>query len=207
MGDLLDAYTVSSFAKDPVRKLHLQEEVDSARALIEQMRAVCPDAVMDLVTGNHEQRVEKFLWTQAPALASLRCLRLAELLALDSYGITLHGREGFMLRPKFRVKHGDAVRRHSGHSAKAEFEKHGVSGVSGHTHRVGSYELRNDAGSFAWWELGCLCNLNAEYITGVANWQQAIAVGEFAVGGNRYSLDVVRIPEQRLVYQGYDYSA
>lgn len=205
-GDLVDAYNVSRFSKDPNRRHNLQDEIDISRGLLASLRDRAQNARIDLTTGNHESRVERYLWSQAPELSSLRCLRLGELLSLNELEIELHGVEGFLLRPKFRVKHGDAVRKHSGHSAKSEFEKHGISGISGHTHRMGTYEVRNDAGVFAWTEQGCLCDMNPEYINGIANWAAGFAVGEFATGGNRYQLELVRVPEQRLVYRGRDYS-
>ena len=75
--------------------------------------------------------------------------------------------------------------------AKAELKKAGVSGVSGHTHRLGTYRAVG-YGATQWTEQGCMCLLEPDYIVGPPNWTQGIAVGEFAT--RRESFVVHEVP-------------
>lgn len=206
LGDVIDAYPVSSFSKDPARKETLQDELDSGHEVLRQARDAAPDAIIDYTPGNHEKRIDRFLWEKAPALASLRCMALGELLRLDELEVRLHDYSGFKLREKFRVTHGTAVRRHAGHSAMAEQVKWGINGISGHTHRAGTYTVSNEAGTMSWTETGHLCDVaRAEYVQS-PNWQQAIACGDFKRSSNRFQLELVQIARRELVYQGRSFS-
>lgn len=210
LGDLIDAYPVSSFSKDPSRVGELQADIDDGHALQRDVIEAAPaEAEHDYIIGNHEQRIERFLWTRAPELASLRCLRLAELLKLKELSVKMHPRSGFLLRENFRCKHGDLVRKDAGASARAEFLSHGggMSGISGHVHRGGAHEITTrDGRDYVWQEAPCLSRLDPEYVDGHPNWQQGFVLGEFKRGGHRFVLEKVRIVGQRLIYQGKDYS-
>lgn len=201
-GDIADCKEVSKFSKNPQRKTDFQVEVDEVNARLDEL-GQWPG---DFVPGNHEQRIERYLWDKAPELASLRCLRIGELFRLKERGIRLHSSAGFKLRPNFRVTHGTIVRKHAGHSAKAEFEKWGINGISGHTHREGKYTVTNDAGTFGWWEAGCLCQLDAAYIPGIANWQQGFALGEFRKRSNGFRIEPVPVIDGRIWYHGKAYA-
>ena len=160
-GDMVDFYDLSSFDKDPSRQDNLQDELDTLYRMLLVIRGACPEAEIVYVEGNHEDRLRRYLWKQAPALNSLRSLKLEVLLNLDALGIKLvkkHFIKGFMFA------HGKVVRTHSSYSAKAEFESRGCSGISGHTHRMGSHCKTNATGTFGWWENGCGCELTPEYV-------------------------------------------
>jgi len=76
----------------------------------------------------------KYLRSKAEELSDLRCMKLKELLELDKFNIEF--KKTFTFR-KVLFKHGNIVRQHSSYSAKAEMDKEGTSGASGHTHRLG----------------------------------------------------------------------
>lgn len=202
-GDLVDFYDISRF----VSKKHvpIEDELKLTKTFLSQLRTVY-DGPIDYTIGNHELRMEMYLRTDAKKLAGLECLELPNLLELDGFGITLHDEEGFLLRPHFLVYHGTVVRKHSGWSAKGELEKWGVSGISGHTHRLESYHVTNMQGTRAWWEQGCLCSVDAEYVTGVPNWQQGFAIGEFSYDSRWFHVERVPVLGGRLRYRGKDYS-
>jgi predicted phosphodiesterase len=206
LGDVIDAYPVSRFSKDPSRRETMQDEFDSGHGVLREARLAAPDALIDYTPGNHEKRVDLFMWTQAPALASLRCMSLEALLRTSELEIVLHPYAGFKLRERFRCTHGTYVRKHAGHSAKAELDHWGISGASGHTHRAGMYTVTNDSGTSSWTEFGHLCDVSkADYVTS-PNWQQAFGIGEFRRDSSRYQVELIQIAGRELVYHGKNYA-
>ena len=204
-GDILDFYELSSFSQDPEQVESVEVEVEYAKKFFQEVRVRQPNALMDYNPGNHEERWERYIRGNAPALKGLKILELPNILELDKYGIEPHQKEGFLLTPNFMVFHGEVVRKYSGASAKGELEKFGISGISGHTHRLGSYRVTTMLGSKQWTEQGCLCQQKVEYITGNPNWQPGFAVGEFYNDGT-YWIHEIPIINGKLRWQGKDYS-
>lgn len=198
-GDDIDAYDVSSFDKDPLRIENLQDELDMVREHYREMRHRCPHARIVVKIGNHDERIYKYLKSKAPGLASLRCLRIPELFGLDEIGAEFYnGRQKFELFPGVVMTHGSGmVRSKSGYTAMGQLEKRGVSGLSGHTHRLGRIWKTTQAGTVSWIEGGCLCQLNPEYGDDSSmNWQQGLVVGEII--DNKYcTFNIVEINEDK----------
>jgi len=168
-----DFYALSSFDKDPKRLSNLQEEIDTVTMYLGLLRRYCPKARIILLNSNHLDRLRRYLWKQAPALSSLRSLEIENLLELKQHKIEYM--EDFEYKGVL-YKHGDVVRKFSGYTGKAEFEREGMSGVTGHTHRLCAYYSTKRSGKYVWVESGCLCDLNPEYIKGVANWQTGFSM-------------------------------
>ena len=202
-GDILDAYSLSRFVKSSNRRLSLADEVAQSRIILNEIRDAVPNAEIHFTEGNHETRLRRYLDSNAPALASLPCLEWKSLLGLDELDIKWHGTEGFKLNRSFLVLHGDRVSKHSGATARMEFERHLVSGISGHTHRAGRYDVVGHSRNFHWTENGCLCMMNPEYISGKPNWQQAISIVEF--NRDRAHTRLVPIENRRLIVDGVRY--
>lgn len=205
MGDIVDFYAISSFRKDPIRALQLQKEIDEAVSILRIIRNEFPKIPIDLIQGNHEQRLQKYLWTKASELSGLRQLNVPALLKLESFNITYHS-TGRMKYRGLMIKHGDKVRKHSAYTARGEFDETGLSGISAHTHRIGLHCQTNEAGRYFWYEIGCLCKLNAEYMEGkTPNWQQGFAVGYFKKGSAKCNIHIIPIVCGKALYQGKEY--
>lgn len=190
-----DFYSVSKFDKDPERKNSFQEEIDLAYKYLIKLRKLCPKSRIILLNSNHSQRMKKYLWSQAPELSNLRCLKLEELLRLKELGIQL--KDMFSYKDVL-FKHGNIIRQDSSYTAKAEFMKEGCSGVSGHTHRLGMYFTTKRGGKYVWVESGCLCKTNAEYIDGTANWQQGFSLISF--DGKQFIPQIIPIIENSILF-------
>jgi predicted phosphodiesterase len=158
-GDFQDFHEVSKFDKDPMRSFNLQDEIDAGYKILKELSS---KAQVHFIEGNHEARLKKWLWKN-PELASLKVLEIDKLLNLDLLGIKYHPEK--YICNDFIFYHGSVVRAHSSFSAKAELEKHGTSGSSGHTHRIGSFTKTDFRGTVAWYENGCLCNLKPHYVS------------------------------------------
>lgn len=172
-GDILDFYDVSSFDKDPARINSLQEEINLAQKFFKKLRDLSPNGRIIFVKGNHEQRIERYL-KKHPELYSLDALKLPNLLGLDKFNIEYKD-EGFKLG-SLKIIHGTIVRKYAGYTARAEMEKNDCSGVSGHTHRLCCYYYRTPERYLAWYESGCLCDLNPEYVE-CPSWTQGFLYG------------------------------
>ena len=192
-----DFYSLSRFDKDPARANRLQEEIDVVTGYFRELRRICPKSRIILLNSNHLDRLRKYLWSKAKALASLRVLQLPALLQLKELGIEY--REDFIYR-NFLFKHGDIVRKFSSYTAKNEFAKEGMSGASGHTHRIGKHFITLRGGKYVWVEGGCMCDLHPEYISGTADWQHGLSLVSFKGKSNHFLATDVPIIDYEILY-------
>jgi len=196
-GDMGDFYLLSKFDKNPERANSLQKDLNSTGEMFKRHRALLPNARMIFEEGNHEDRLRKYLW-QNPALASLDALKLKNLYKLEDAGVEhVPYKEGVLINGKFLVTHGDLVRAHSSYTAKGMSDKYGGSGIHGHTHRLGSYYRKNYFGIYGWWENGCLCDLNPDYVTN-PNWQQGFSIIQFTK--DRFWVQQIQIINRKFMY-------
>ena len=186
MGDHVDFYSLSVFDKNPERLDGLQKEIDVLHYHLDEMRNFHKGKITYL-EGNHEHRLIRYLWKH-PEMNSLRCVNnVPSLLDLDKYDIDYHQN---IMRHGVLFKHGSIVRKHSGYTAKGELEGEGTSGVSGHTHRMGSHYLTNRSSAHAWYEMGHICDESkAEYMNGkIANWQKGFGVMVYDKNANIWNV-------------------
>lgn len=196
--EMIDFYSISKFDKDPERKLDLQIDLNKTKRILKEFRKILPNTQIIMVESNHDKRLKKYINGKAPELSCLDCLRFGELLGLEEYGISY--RKVFVYKGVL-WKHGNVVRPDSSYTAKAEFQKEGTSGVSGHTHRLGIYFKTLRGGKYVWLESGCLCTTqNVEYIDGTANWQLGLSVVSFKKGTRRFYPTVVPIINYEILW-------
>ena len=204
-GDIIDFYAISRFTKDPGRALELQQEIDEAVGVLKMIRKANPKAEIHYIKGNHEARLQRYLWSEAKELAGLKILTVEHFLRLKELKIEYHD-QGRCSYGGLVIKHGSVVRKYSGYTAKAEVEKNGKSGLSGHTHRLSLYFQNNAGQELVWGEGGCLCQLDAEYLEGeVPNWQQGWVAGHFKNNSKRFNLTLVPFVHGKAVYDGKDF--
>lgn len=190
-GDIADLFILSRFNTSAERMDSLQDDIDEANEFRASVRDAAPGARIDETLGNHDDRTITYIKQNARALYSLRALRPEILFDYARLGIQHHPGAGFLLRPHFLVKHGTVVRAEAGASAKAEMLQAGISGISGHTHRLATYR-REGYVQREWHEQGCLCRQDPDYIkSGVANWTQGIAIGEFSTRSDAFQVQLV----------------
>ena len=204
LGDVCDFYQVSKFDKSPDRMDQLQADLDAAVSVLERLRTSAgPRAKLVYFEGNHEQRLRKWLWNH-PEVSSLRDLEIQRLLKFDKFNVEFVPALATYTYHGFNIEHGDIVRKHSSYTARGMMEKRGVSGCSGHTHRLGMHYLTNMGGDYVWAENGCMCDRHPEYIRD-PNWQNGFSVGYFKKSNNRFTLDQVCIPDGKCVYAGHEF--
>lgn len=198
-GDVVDFYQLSRFEKNPERMLELPDDIGAGNKFLRGSRRHAKHAQMEMTGGNHERRMQAFLWSQGAALLKLKELSIPKLLGLGDLGIRYH-ESGVWRFKTLTFKHGHYVRSRAGYTATAELQREGTSGCSGHTHRIGEVSLTNRGGFYKWVEAGCLCQLTPEYMPGqVPDWQQGLAYGAFA-GSGRFSLHTAHIIGGKTMY-------
>ena len=195
LGDFADFYKVSHWRKDPVR-MPFKDEIRLCRDLLARITREFPHARKVYLEGNHEMRLQNFLWSQAPELAGLEALTMPGLLDLDKLGweyIVSRDRLNNM-QPAFRigklhVVHGHEVRVGAGavNLARLYYLKTLVNVLVAHHHQSQQYLVKkmnhqHEGG----WVAGCLCSLSPEFAP-VTNWNHGFTVvyldddGDFCV--------------------------
>ena len=202
LGDLIDCWQISRFDKDPSRRDTLQDNIDQARVHLHEIAQLAPNAKRTLLEGNHEARLTAAIWKLDGAQREFAKLRIFQqtmtwpnLLELKDIGwnwVDIKKQSKTDVLPKIITKHGDKVCKWSAMSGKAEWEKYGYSGVSGHTHRLGQFFHRDRNGNATWSEMGCTCSLDAQYGSDF-DWQQGFGVMRWSADAKILHTELVSI--------------
>jgi hypothetical protein len=216
-GDLCDAYSISSFNKNPDRLGSLQDEIDKARHLLHQISQIVPKARKVLLEGNHEARLTKTIWSlpgTASELARLRAFKSAmvwpNLLALDEIGwefVPVSRQPAVDILPKLALKHGELARKFSGMSARAEYDKYTMSGISGHTHRLAKFYRRDLRDGHVWVEGGCSCRITDVEYARHPDWQQGCVEITHSRSAGWFQAQEIYIESGRALWSGKEFAA
>ncbi len=199
LGDLLDGYSISRFDKDPVRKDNLQDELDSVRQRLTELRDAAPKATLIYSEGNHEYRLRRYLMSEAKALAGLRSLALEKLLDFDKLKIRFQPADRPYRVGQLLFTHGNLVSKWSGASAKRHYEKYGCCVIHGHSHRLGAFYHTDINTTYGAWENGCLCSLTPDYVT-APDWQHGFSVVHYAK--HFFHVEQIAITNGQFCYAG-----
>lgn len=127
-GDVLDMFMLSRFTKGEGR--NPLEEIEECRRLLKKIKdMVPPETELYYVIGNHETRLERYVLTKAPELASL-VEDVFTIIKAEDYGFK--GCASLTINDKVVIKHGTLLGNKSGLSAIKEMEASYMSGASGH---------------------------------------------------------------------------
>lgn len=213
-GDLADCYKLSKFQQNPNHRVGMQQEIEMCASHLATMTSLSPGARRIYLKGNHEDRLRKVIWEMnkdVPAAQLLNLPKIAtalqweNLLGLQELGWEWHDKR-YTLFDKLVLKHGDIVRKGSAYTARAEHDKYAKSGMSGHTHRAGSFYHRDHNGQHAWFELGCTCILDPEYIDD-PDWQQSVCMVTWSEDREHWDVERILIHEGRAMFRGRLYGA
>src|SRR3990167_4185660 len=215
-GDGLDFPTISRFDRNPVNPTSIRAEVEGFKAYLrEKSRILGPNCHKHFNEGNHEDRLRKYLWRQAPALSDLGGLSLQSLLDLGDWSYTPYydpmnvangspdASPGIDISGLL-VIHGCEARKWSGMTARECYNQFGGSGITGHTHRLAAfYHTKFDGGgddgirelaTYVWLEGGCMCSLTPPYEP-APDWQQGFVAGYLLPdGGASVRFDIRQVP-------------
>ncbi len=146
-GDTLEGGEISTHPKIPGWNVTIQVEFDFQREMVKQIRETGFKGHVIIVGGNHGiDRWARYMSQQAPALTSLRNMRIDKQMGLEEFNVILaqggtimspEGTEddvpGLFLFDFYRISHGTKLGQTP---ALSELIASGRSGQTGHTHRA-----------------------------------------------------------------------
>lgn len=192
IGDFVDFYSISKFEKEPGRKISFQMEVDDAKIVWKYIRSIFPRVPIHWIQGNHEDRLRRFVKRDAAAnaLYNFRAFNMANLFSLADLDI-LFVDKNLILEGMLLFTHGETARQQSAYTARAEFLTHLMSGVSGHTHRLGKHYFTSGSSTsnrFVWTEAGHLFDASLQDYVNNPNWQKGFVLVDYIKGKPLFSV-------------------
>jgi len=201
-GDILDCYSISRYDKNPSRNIDFNEELEYAKTKIRQWVDDFPDAEFKMLEGNHEERLKKYVSSNAAALFNIKGVKMEHLLDLDILGIEWIPASHELKIGNLLFTHGHLARKHAGSSARGHYESYGCSVLIGHIHRLSTAWKRTKMGDFCMIENGTLCDFNVEYMK-FPDWQHGFTTIEF--DGADFSPRQHAIVDYKLIADGKVY--
>lgn len=199
LGDDLDCYPYSRFPKDPLLCLSFQEHLDRLERWYRDLRGACPNSDIYYLAGNHERWYTLYRWGPAQMMSGLRGLDIPSLLHLKDYGVQYCDNRMVQIAGCL-YKHGTHVFQASGASGLKELNTSWQTGMSGHTHRLGTVYRSTDR-TYSWTECGCLCKKEMDYTLGTTvDWQHGLGLHE--VCGDRIQPHTISLEGGHLMWQG-----
>lgn len=205
LGDHVDFDAFSRFDGPHERIAQLRDDLHEWRTFATELRRSAPDARMEYHKGNHEHRFQKWLWKhpEMGALAEWQGMDLPSVLGLGEHGMEWVESGTTIVNERLMVKHGHMVRQRSGYTATGEMERNGITGISGHTHRLGQVYKRNRTGIMTWVESGCICKYDPAYMEGqLSDWVQGLSFGTISLVGNGFSVHTAPIIKGKVLAGG-----
>lgn len=193
-GDFADAEEFSSWAKSP-RGIGVENTLEIVRQGLLYFRHQFPNAKLIYKLGNHEERLERYCWSQAPDLVGLDHISWQGLLTIDKElnriedlkSIVFVGDQRPVQCGKLPIWHGHELPKgltNSVNPARGAFLRMIDTAVISHHHRSSShveYNWRHEP--INCWSIGCLCDMTPGYAR-INKWNLGHAVVEIAKNGN-----------------------
>lgn len=232
LGDNLDLPEFGKYRLSPAFQQTTQAAIDYATKFVARLRACAPDATIDWLAGNHEERMQHWGMDNARAAFGLRrgmtpegwpVLTVPHLCRLDEHGVTYHPgypASDLWLTDNLKVIHGDRVKSR-GSTAHKYLDEQKVSVIYGHVHRIEvAHRTREDIDGPA--EImaaspGCLAridgavpstrqglDLDGRPLTRAEDWQQGLGVVTIH-DDDTWQYETARISDGRAWFRGKVY--
>lgn len=205
-GDFLDCAGISRWKKDPYGTMPLHEEIARGVAWLEALRARFKKSELVMLKGNHEDRLQSYLWNQAAEISKLKGLKLQDQLELDRLNIhwvdnleRVQCGEGVYSIGKLNILHGNelGICPNVG-PARQYFLRALENVICGHVHRVDDYIARTVTGDTKGaWVCGALCDMTPAYRP-LNPWTAGFAIVHFDDDG-LFSVKNKKIIESRVL--------
>jgi len=183
-GDFADFYQISRFEKSS-RKVNFRSELEQVRFALESIRKTFPNTRIFFKSGNHEERLIKFLLSNAKQLEDLEELELPNLLWFKQYGIEPIPDKANIRIGKLNLLHGHEIYAGAGmvNVARTIRMKASDNIAVGHFHRTQEDYDRDIRGKITGgWAIGCLCGIKPDYMR-FNKWNHGFALVEVEKSG------------------------
>ncbi len=166
-GDQLDAHELSRFDKSPDDPRYV-DEIGMGRQFLDWLRYRLPKAVIVWKDGNHDERLQSYLCSRAPALFGLDVLTIPHLLNFAQHGVEYVTDRRVIHAGKLNVIHGHEYRpgiQAPVNPARGLFLRAKSVALTSHFHQVSEHHEPNINGKQQGaWSVGCACGLNPFYM-------------------------------------------
>lgn len=164
-GDILDFFMLSFHEKNPKNRPSLRNEIDMAREFFAYLRQEFPNVTIYFKPGNHEYRLERYLYIKAPELLDCEEFKLEILLGLAEFRIIYISKRIKTYIGDLLVEHGDRMKGNGGvNPARSLYLRYKRNVIAGHFHRKSEHvEKIYDGRLVTAFSTGCLCELEPEY--------------------------------------------
>lgn len=199
-GDILDSHELSRFDKDPRAPRYIAER-DGALQFLAYLRDRLRKARIVYKAGNHEERLDSYLMSRAPALFGLEEVQLPSILKLKDFGVEWVGDKRVVRLGKLNVLHGHEYKptvQAPVNPARGLFLRSKTVAMCGHFHQTSEHhEPTLEGKPKGCWSTGCACQLSPAYMP-LNKWNHGFATVEVARGGN-FSVRNFRVMEGEIV--------
>jgi predicted phosphodiesterase len=165
LGDMMDFYSLSSFAKNP-NLPGIRDELKICREFLTYLRSKFRNAQIIYYEGNHEIRLARYIFQHAPAIAGLETMLFKT--ELDFHNLSIQFVEnGTCLKVgSLHLLHGNEAGCRGGiNIARTMLLKTNDNCAFGNFHKTQSHSGRDlDGGEFVNFAIGCLCGLKPRYL-------------------------------------------
>ena len=233
VGDNLDFPEFGKYRLSPAYAITTQASIDRATTLCAELRAAAPEALIDWISGNHEERLVNFILDNAKVSFGLRrgntpdswpCLSVPYLCRFNDYGVNYvagYPAGQVWINQRLKVIHGNKVRS-NGSTAHAYLNYSKVSVIYGHIHRrewaERSREDWDGAKTIMAASPGTLArcdgavpstkggmDLDGRPMTIVEDWQQGLAVVSYEDGEGAFWYEQIPIHNKTAFFRGKVY--
>lgn len=199
-GDIIDFMGVSKWQTNPAMR-DTVGEVERAKQFLFHIRQRYPKARLIYKKGNHEERLDFYIWRKCPELWGLPGLTLSQVLEMDAIGCELISDQRIIETGKLNILHGHEFPRGMSspvNPARGYFLRGHECMLGGHYHRSSEHTEDTMKGrAVTTWSAGCLCGLHPEYAR-LNKWNHGFAFVEVESDGN-FQVRNIRIRKGRLL--------
>lgn len=218
MTDWTNKYTQSQQFRETT-----QPSLAEGQWWLQQFASLSPDARLEYLLGNHEDRVRDMLINHFEQAYDVRLGGRTEAAPLVSIETMLELNDiGFNVSdpyPEGEVWLNDALKAIHGESAaktvnRKLLDTHDVSVVQGHNHRLGMKSgvrrFRGQDQPIYGVTAGCACRLESSVVPAVSNkmnWQQGFVTAQYDPDGIDHDVNITRIHEGKCTFRGKVFTA
>jgi len=178
-GDLLDFYQLSFHEKDP-REVHFKGEIEAGKEFLAYIRSRFPDIPIYYITGNHENRFERYLRIKASELLDIDECRLDVILHVAEYKIEYLPFRSKVVFGDYTIEHGDKIPGAGGVvPARTLLMRLKSNSIVNHFHKSSESSQRiygvGEPTNIRAYSLGCMCDLAPEYME-INEWNHGFCI-------------------------------
>lgn len=201
-GDIIDALKLSKYEKDP-RLRSFSEELESLAEFMTSLKAALPGVKIYYKIGNHEERVDDFIYRKAHELVGVPEFSLNELIRKRvGVDVDIIGDKRVIHVNELDIIHGhefsqgffSPVNVARGLSLRAK-----TNAIQGHNHQVSEHTETDLRGRLkTTWSLGCACELNPKYMP-INKWSHGFATVEVDPNGTDFHVNNYRVKNGKIL--------